>query len=665
MTLIRSRSEVQCFRIRNCSSITCLLIIFTLCIAIINSREMSAQTAFGTVVGTVSDPTGAAMPNVQVTLTNKGTNEVRQDQTDHVGNYQFLNVPVGSYKLDFTTPGFQHFTLANVDIQLQGTTRANASMHPGQVTETIEVSAEAQQLDTDSGSLSTVIEGRAVKEMPLNGRNVQNLIALTPGVIPQGSTSGAVVGNQGGGVDFNPQAWGNYQVAGAIANQGAQSLDGAPVNNLYINMVSIVPTQDAIQEFRVTTSETGADVGRTAGGAIDFTIKSGTNQFHGALWEYIRNKSFNANTFFNNRNVVPRPQYTQNQFGLTFGGPILRNKTFFFGSWEGFYFSLATPVTTTNPTDAMKSGDFSAIQPVIYDPLTTCGTGSNPACSVVNGKTVITRSAFPNNKIPTSRIDASAASMTYMWREPNRPGLSTATGPSQNLVVNAPGGGNHNQYNARVDHRLTAHDQLFARYTYWNIYQKSADYQGSMTALPPESLYTHQGVLGETHTFNPSTFLDVRISYLRNHFGFTPFHVDLCKFGPAYCSLPTTYPDLPVLNVSGLAAFSGGLRNDSTANNYVISANVSKVIGRHSLKFGVDSRRMEWMFIQINGDSGTFAFNNGFTAQDPTSTDTTKGYGFASFLRIHSYWQYCSASPHNRTSVLQRFVRARCLPGIS
>ncbi len=305
------------------------------------------QTFYGSVVGTVTDATGAVVPEVSVTLTNIGTAERRTMQTDAGGNYLFVNLVPGRYRLEMQKEGFKRFTREPIVVEVQAAVRIDAALEVGEVTQTVEVRAETPLMQTENASLGQVVEARKVLEMPLNGRNVLNLVTLVPGVVPQGQSMQNPTGT-------NPFAWGNYQIGGGQANQSAAYLDGGPVNVSYINLTALVPTQDSIQEFRVQTNNLGAEFGRFAGGVVNLTTKSGTNSFHGTAYEFLRNKALNANTFFNNRAGIERPAFTQNQFGANLGGPIVRDKLFFFGSYEGFRLRQGQSFTYTVPTEAMR-----------------------------------------------------------------------------------------------------------------------------------------------------------------------------------------------------------------------------------------------------------------------------------------------------------------------
>src|SRR6266851_1826536 len=373
------------------------------------------QTTFGTLGGTITDSSGAIIAGVQVTLTNIDTNAKQVATSNDAGIFQFVNVLPGNYRIDAEKSGFQHFTREPVVVQVQQSYRIDVLMPLGAVTQTVQVAAETPLLQSESSSLGQVIAGRAVSEMPLNGRNSINLMALVPSVIPQGGALGTPTGQNG-------TAWGNYQVGGAFAGQSVIYLDGAPLNNAFVSQVTIVPTQDSIQEFKVQTNNLGPEWGRFGGGVMNLTTKSGTNQIHGGTYEYLRNKVLNANTFFNNQAGIPVGSFTQNQFGAYGGGPALipniyngKDKTFWFFSWEGFRLRQGQTYVETVPTAAERVGDFSNLRSSsgnvipIHDTLSVCGQLGNPACAVgTNGQPTYIRQPFPGNIIPPSRLSFAA-----------------------------------------------------------------------------------------------------------------------------------------------------------------------------------------------------------------------------------------------------------------
>ena len=248
------------------------------------------QSTFGSILGTVTDSTGAVIPDATVTLTNLETRETRTSRSDSNGNYQFPNLLPGAYSVVFEKGGFSQLKRDSITVVVQEAARIDAKLPVGDVTTTVSVDTQAPIIETQPGSLGQLVEGKQVQEMPLNGRNVFNLLLLAPGVVPQGSTGGNPLGNQSGGTFTNNTGFGNYQIGGGMSNESAFYLDGVPLNTTYINSPALVPTQDAIQEFRVDSNAVSAEFGRFAGGVVNMASRSGTDQLHGSVYEYLRNK---------------------------------------------------------------------------------------------------------------------------------------------------------------------------------------------------------------------------------------------------------------------------------------------------------------------------------------------------------------------------------------
>lgn len=377
----------------------------------ISSPRAIGQTAFGSLTGTIKDQSGAIIPDASLTLTNLGTGLKNTARSNGSGSYAFASLIPGRYRFDVLKQGFQHYTQANVTILVQTATTLDVTLQVGQTTQTVTVTSQTALLQTASPSISSVIGGREVEQAPLNGRNVMDLVELVPGVLPQG-------GSEGNPATNNTSAWGNFQIGGAFADQSAEYFDGVLLNTNYANQPALIPTQDAIQEFIVTTNNVGAEFGSTAGGVVNIASKPGTSAFHGEAYEYIRNKVLNGNTFFGDLEHEPKPAFTQNQYGATLGGPIKRDKAFFFFSWEGFALRKGNVAVDTVPTIAERGGDFSAagLTP-IYDPCTNGINDSTGLCS----STPATRSQFPGNIIPTTRINPVSAALLKLYPVPNLP----------------------------------------------------------------------------------------------------------------------------------------------------------------------------------------------------------------------------------------------------
>src|SRR5271163_3480959 len=335
----------------------------SLCLAaMLLGSPLSAQSTFGSVSGSVTDASGSAVPDAQVTLTDIGTAAKQTYTTGSDGLYQFVNLNPGEYRLDFEKAGFKHTKRDSVAVQVQQAVRIDATMEVGAVNQTVEVTAETPLLQPTDTSLGQVIDERKTNEIPLNGRNVFALITLSPAAIAGGSGSGSATG--GSAVGPNPFSWGNYQVGGSFGNESAEYLDGQPVNIGYINLPVLLPNQDAIAEFKVQYNNLGPEWGKFSGGIVNLSTKGGTNQYHGEAYEYLRNKVLNSRPYFDSSN----PPYVQNQFGGTFGGPIIKDHTFFFFAYDGYRQRASTVFTTTIPTVGERTGVFPADVP-IYNPL--------------------------------------------------------------------------------------------------------------------------------------------------------------------------------------------------------------------------------------------------------------------------------------------------------
>jgi hypothetical protein len=613
---------------------TRILTVLAALLVTVGLTTLKAQST-GTVVGTVVDPTGASFPGATVAITNTGTSEKRAAQTDANGNYQFTNVLPGQYRVDIEKPGFKRYA-REFTVQLDETSRVDAAMQVGDVSQEIEVSAQAALLQTDSATLGQTVEGRQVDEMPLSGRNVMNLVSLVPGVITQGGAGGSPLNNQAASGNFtNPQGWGNYQIGGGQAGTSAQYLDGVSIVTTFRGSPDLVPTQDMIQEFRVTSNSVSPEYGEFSGGVITLSSKSGGNQFHGSAYEYFENTHLNANSFFNNATGQPVPPMHNHQFGTTLGGPVKKDKTFFFFSWERFTHRVGLPVLFFVPTPAELNGDFSAPgEKKIYDPLTTCGLSGTPACATGQS----TRSPFPNNIIPQSRIDSFEYNMIHTVKILALPNTNQSAG---NYTNNSLTGGWSSQYTLRGDHNISDKQRLFMRYTYWNtwtlpqnLYNNTA-MQGQGSKQPTA---THDAVVGDTYTLSPTLIADGRLAFHRLWFVLTPssYGFDVCQAGPAYCALKPqmTSTQLPGIDLPGeYRSFLGigQVISPSTNNEILTYGNLTKTLGRHTLKFGGGARHDYFSYIQANEPSGAFTFTNAFTGLNGQASDPN-GNGYASFV---------------------------------
>src|SRR6516165_3363788 len=528
-----------------------LVFFATILILALTPKTGWGQNVYGTIAGTVTDATGASIGEAAVTLTNLGTAETHKTTTDSSGNYTFVNLVPGRYRVEAVKTGFKNFAREPIIVEIESGLKVDIAMQVGSQSETVEVTGEAPMLQPETNSLGQVIAPRTVNELPLNGRNPLALVALSAGVVPQGQPS-AGNSSTSNPVGANPFAMGDFQIGGGMAGQSQILVDGVPTNGAYLNVVTLVPTQDAIEEFKVQTNNLGPEYGRFAGGVINLNTKSGTNTYHGSLYEFIRNKVLNANDFFAHAGGAERPPFTQNQFGGNAGGPILKDKLFFFGSYEGFRQRKGNILTTWVPTAAERSGDFSKIGSTnttsvlpIYDP-TTSGIGGNAAC---NAKAATCRTQFTFNGVPNvidpSRLDPTAVALLGYFPLPNQ-----TNNPAGNFVESYSTGGNVDQYNARIDYNLSSMQRIYGRYTHNHILSLPDEpYKNICSDRCTEDTVANQVSLGDTISFSAKTILDLHLGYTRYVYLRTPISqgIDLSAFGPNWAALAPqmTYTHIP------------------------------------------------------------------------------------------------------------------------
>lgn len=604
-----------------CSLVLFLILVFCLC------PFSQGQSTYGAIAGLVTDPTGAAVPGAQVTLTNVGTSEKRTQATGADGLYSFVNLIPGEYRIDVEKQGFKHFERKNLVVQVNQSSKIDALLAVGQVSETVEVTSETPLLQTETSSLGQVVDQRKANELPLNGRNIYNLTTITPSVVPQGNTIGTVVGK-------NPFDFANYQIGGAFANEAAEYLDGQPLNIGYINLPLLVPTQDSITEFKVQYNNLGPEWGKFAGGVINLSTKSGTNTWHGSAYEYLRNKVFNANEFFNKRQELSTgksntpPPFTQNQFGADIGGAVIKDKTFVFFSYEGFRLRSGTVFSTNVPTGAERTGDFSAAGVTIYDPLSV-----NPTCSA----NPCARTPFTGNMIPANRINPTSSFLLKYLPPPNSTGAF-------NFVQATSTGGDINEYVVRGDQNITARQRIFGRYSHWSLLSLAQDPFGTGLCKDrcQENTHSNSAAVGYNISVTPTTIVDVNISasrfnYIRNpintSFDFTQEGWPASYNGvvPALERTPLTpcfaISDPTVTCSQGQSAIA----DHNTQWN--LSPQVTMIRGKHTLNWGGQLEMGYDNYLQTNTGGGLISFNGSWTQSlARNAPNATGGVDFADFL---------------------------------
>lgn len=561
-----------------------------------------AQTTFGTILGTVTDPSGAVMPNVTIMVTNEGENISHNVTTDAQGNYQAENLKAGKYTVTAQVSGFKEEAVKDILLIARQTVRVDLKLVMGTAAEQVTVEANPELINTESQTISSSFDSNEVLELPANYRGAGStspyaLLAYLPGVTGDGG--------------------GNITVQGAGTNQVEYSMDGISTTNLRFAgpQTEMFSSAESIAEMKVQGSGGGAEYGNPAD--VTTTSKSGTNVFHGSAFEYFQNKALDAT-----RMTVPqvvKPAKSANDFGGSFGGPLWGKHTFFFGDYEAMRYRTQTVQQQNVPTQAMRNGDFSSLLPgtIVHD---------------VDG------TPFPGNKIPTSSFDPRAALILQFYPLPNQ------SGGCFNYVVNVPDPILSDQFDIRIDHTINTKQSVFGRWSYKNGRRVNP----SGLALPAESDFEHdnQIVLAHNYAITPNLINELRGGISRRQNGGV-FPLD----GPAFMQKlglnsqqlgpfpPGGFPDFVFEPRSTIDSIVHTRPNPELGRNFQVNENLTWIKGKHTMKFGFDLRRLHLITAWYSGSSpaddyGDFFFNGQYT-----------GNNFADFLLGVPYYTYVTHTP--------------------
>jgi len=573
-----------------------------------------AQADTATVVGTVVDGSGAVVPNASVTLLNTDTNTKTLVKTDPQGSYIATPLRIGNYSASVEVKGFKTETRGGILLQVQDRIRVDFTLQVGSVNEAVNVHETVPVVEQESSALGDVVSSEQITDLPLNGRDYTQLATLTTGVVKITENGGGI---NGATSPTNGNAGGAFAVNGTRGNLNNFLLDGID-NNSNDNAGNILKTNvDAIQEFKVQTSNYSAEFGRSGGAVINATTKSGTNQFHGTAFEFLRNSALDARGFFAPPSQ-PKPPFRQNQFGGTLGGPILRNKTFFFMDYQGTRIGTSKTDISTVPTPAQINGDFSGFLPnsQLYDPSST---------TMVDGQVV--RTPFAGNMIPASQLDPISHAIAQLYPTPNVAGAL-----ANNYIVNASGTEQVDEADVRADHNISERQQIFSRFS---LSQTNRFQQPPLPGLADGGSYstgqyiddTRGAVIGYTFTISPTMVNELRIGFNREHY------VDnKPSYGQNYPAAGLAVPGVPGnATVNGLTLFQisayhtlgepGYTPTTSTSQEFQYGDTLSIVHGKHSLKLGPQLRWSQFNLFQIGQPRGAFSFTGEFTADSPSSGD--------------------------------------------
>lgn len=598
---------------RQCNRTSAFLLL--LLAAVIHGQPF-AQSTSARIVGAVTDASGATLADVGITITNTATGLVRKTTTDASGEYSVPNLPIGVYEVVAELSGFKRAVLAQIQLVVDQTARVDLKLEVGQVSEQVTVEGSAPLIESERSGIGQVVENKTIVQLPLNGRNFIRLGSLIPGTT-EGAPGNSNNRDRQGGVALTAN--------GQRAEYNNFMLDGVDNNSTLNGVATIIPSVDALQEFKVQTSNYSAELGRAAGAVVNIAIKQGTNDLHGSLYEFLRNDIFDArNPFsFDGAGMPFKNPLRRNQFGGTIGGPISlaksvfgpiggyngANRTFFFFNYEGLRERRGANGRFQVPSVAQRSGDFTG-QPTIFNPF-----------NVVNNARV----AFPNNRIPDALISPISRSVLDLIPLPN---------------ANEPGGVNYiqqfsnptdnNQYHLRGDHAFTPSDQLMARYSRTTSARlnRTINFNGDTTEINTEG-----GVIGYTKVISPRAVNDFRFGTQRYEFNFLPegFGVDhVTPLGlPLFASGESflRYPTITLRNLTGLGG-NTAIPLQRVENTFQWSDTLTLTLGAHAVKVGGDVRRYQLNNFQPQFSSGNYNFTGAFTGTIGSQYAT----GLADFL---------------------------------
>jgi hypothetical protein len=641
---------------------------------------LRAQVDTGSILGTVSDQTGAVVPNAKVSLTNEGTGFTMTTTTSGQGTYTFTPVKIGVYSVSVESPGFAKAVQSHLTLNIDQHVVVNLTLHPGAVTQTITVTTAPPALQTQNASLGNVVTGRNVNNLPLNGRNFTFLAQLVAGVnTPQADTRGNAASGAFSANGMRP-AQNNYLLDGIDNNSdNVDFLNGTNYN--------VLPPVDAIAEFKVQTSNYSAEYGRAGGAILNATIKSGSNQLHGNAWEFFRNDKLDAADFFENAGGLKKGEFRQNQFGFTLGGPIKKNKLFAFGDYEALRRRQGSVFTSSVPTALQRGSGYTDLSEIItgqagpnsapmqdavlnrtfplgtiLDPATTrylAAGQTDPVTGLVAQSSGYTRDPFYSggslvgiqdftgdcqtaatcklNQLPAGRLDQNAISLLKLYPAP------TGSSLYQNYASNPVLSEDRNAFDTRVDYDMTESDQMFGTFSYVKdpqfipgpfagIADGGAFQQGDQNALSILAAFSY------THIFSPTLINEARVGESRLHA--TRFGPVANTMGiPAQYGISSSIPQvpenggLPAFGFSGLSTLGSNayLPSDEISQTTQVTDNLTKVYGKHTFKMGIEYQHIKFSTLQPNRSHGQFNYNGSYTGiPDGTSGNT----GMAQFLLL-------------------------------
>ena len=586
---------------------------------------VAAQAVTGTILGTVRDSSGAALPGANVTLLNQDTGYTRTFTSDSSGEYTAPLMPTGTYTVTGEITGFKKQSLANVHLGVDQKVRADLKLDIGQMSEAVTIQAETPLIQTNSSELGTTFQNEQIEALPLNGRNFVSLTRTIPGVLrpPPGA-------NIDGAGSLAWRAGSGFVANGHRPRDNNFLLDGVDNNETWLQTVVIFPSVDALDEFKMQTSTYSAEFGKSLGGVVNLQIKSGGNQVRGNVFDFERNDALDANNFFNNRAGRAKPDFKQHQFGATLGGPIVKDRTFFFVDYQGLRINQGQTYVSTVPSAKMRAGDFSEINRQIYDPL-------NPGAPLAG------------NIIPSNRLDPIARNiLQQLYPEANATGTRASTGQTlNNYVINPVLQRQDNQFDVKLDHNVSANNRAFVRYSF----QKTHRYlpatlphgDAGFTFGAGDGNIKAQGLaFNDTHAFSNNLLNEFRFGWNSVKFFMTP--IDYLQNPAAAVGIPginlndstSGMTQLVFDNIRNLGANSNQplITNQ---NDFQIFNSLTKVSGKHTMKAGGSITFRSREILNADTIVGNFRYNSNLTSNcagvaGACTLNTSTGFDVASFM---------------------------------
>ncbi len=603
----------------------CVIVLFLSTLAI-TVQSAAAQAVSGTLLGTVTDNTGGVLPGATVTITHIETGRVRVVTANENGEFAAPSLATGTYSVKAELTGFKTVTMTDVHLGVDQRVRVDPKLDVGNMTEAVEIVARTPLVQTSSSDLSTTVEEQQIKTLPLNGRNFVSLTRTVPGIargIPGANIDGA------GSLAWRASA--SFSANGQRPRDNNYMLDGVDNNETWLQTVVIFPSVDALDEFKVQTSTYSAEFGRSLGGVVNLQLKSGSNALHGSAFEFLRNDRFDANNFFNNKNSREKPEFSQHQFGGTMGGPVFRDRTFFFADYQGMRLTSGQTYLSTVPSNRMRQGDFGELNRVIYDPNTN--------------------QPFANNMIPQARWDPAAKNiLEQLYPAPNVAGTRGANGQEiNNYLINPSIERQDNQMDVKVDHNLTQANRFFVRYSYQKTHRvlpatlPHGD-AGFTFGAGDGNIKAQSLAFNDTQTLGSSWLNEFRFGWSSIKFLMTP--IDYGTNIAQTVGIPGINLNEVTSAMSQIQFPQGGIRNlgangnqplITNQNDFQIFDNVTWLKGRHTVKAGGSVTLRSREILNADTIVGQFQFSSNQTSNCAGITsgctlNSNTGFDVASFL---------------------------------